>query len=79
MTSNASEAFYPQIGYDKMLSGYQNTLSGMIGPTKVMISGDTLQVNDYDRYGWTMFDPEAKKAHHDEFFPDEKRKLLRLG
>ncbi len=56
MTSNASEEFYTQIGYDKMLSGYQNTLSNMVGPTKVMICGDTLQVNDYGRYNWTMFD-----------------------
>lgn len=54
MTSNCSEEFYSQIGYDKMLENYQNSLSGMVGPTKVMISGDTLQVNDYSKYDWTL-------------------------
>ena len=79
MTSNCSEDFYAQIGYDKMLENYKNTLSGMVGPTKVMISGDTLQVNDYDRYNWTMFDPEAKKARHEKVFPDELKKAHTLG
>ncbi len=79
MTSNASEEFYTQIGYDKMITGYQNTLSNMVGPTKVMISGDTLQVNDYDKYNWTMFDPEAKRARHETVFPDEKQKAFDLG
>lgn len=79
MTSNCSEDFYVQIGYDKTLENYKNTLSGMVGPTKVMISGDTLQVNDYDRYNWTMFDPEAKKARHEEVFPDELKKAYISG
>jgi len=79
MTSNCSEEFYSQIGYDKMLESYQNTLNGMVGPTKVMISGDTLQVNDYSKYDWTMFDPEAKKKRHDEVFPDDMNKAFMLG
>ena len=79
MTSNAPEEFYPQIGYDKMLSGYQNTLSAFIGPTKVLISGNTLQINDYDRYNWTMFDAEGKKERHENIFPLEKQKAYSLG
>lgn len=79
MTSNAPEEFYPQIGYDKMLSGYQNTLSAFIGPTKVLISGNTLQINDYDRYNWTMFDAEGKKERHETVFPLEKQKAYSLG
>jgi len=79
MTSNCSEEFYTQIGYDKMLEKYKNSLSRMVGPTKVMICGDTLQVNDYSKYNWTMFDPEAKKARHDTVFPREKEKAFSLG
>jgi len=56
-----------------------NTLSGMVGPTKVMVSGDTLQVNDYSKYNWTMFDPEAKKIRHDTVFPQEMEKAFLLG
>lgn len=79
MTSNCSEEYYSQIGYDKMLENYKNTLSGMVGPTKVMISGDTLQLNNYSKYNWTMFDPEAKKVRHDTIFPKEMKKAFLLG
>ena len=79
MTSNCSEEYYSQIGYDKMLENYKNTLSGMVGPTKVMVSGDTLQVNDYSKYNWTMFDPEAKKVRQDTLFPKEIEKAFLLG
>lgn len=79
MTSNCPEEVYGQIGYDKMLVNYQQTLSGMIGPTKVMVCGDTLQVNDYSKYQWTMFQPETKKVRHEEVFPEEMKKAFALG
>ena len=79
MTSNASEDFYAQIGYDDMLKRYQNTLGSFVGPTKILISSDTLQVKDYSRYNWTMFDPEAKKARHEEVFPLDKQKAFQMG
>lgn len=79
MTSNAAEDFYAQIGYDKMLANYQNMLCNVVGPTKVMISSDTLQVSDYSKYNWTMFDPEAKKQRHETVFPTDKEKAFSLG
>ena len=50
-----------------------------VGPVKTMICGNTLQVNDYDRYNGTMFDPEAKKARHEAVFPAEQQKAFALG
>lgn len=79
MTSNASEDFYPQIGYDEMLKRYQNTLGVFVGPTKILISSDTLQVKDYSRYNWTMFNPDAKKERHETVFPEDKQKAFSLG
>lgn len=79
MTSNAPEAFYTPEGYGKMISGYQNALGNFIGPTKVMLCGDTLQVSDYSRFNWTMFDPEAKKSRHESVFPGEKQRAFTLG
>lgn len=79
MTSNCAEEMYEQIGYDKMLDKYQMTLGAHVGPTKVMICGNTLQVNDYSKYDWTMFDAEAKKAHHDKEFANELQKAFSLG
>ena len=79
MTSNASEDFYAQIGYDEMLKRYQGTLGTFVGPTKILISSDTLQVKDYSRYNWTMFDPAHKKARHETVFPQDKQKAFNLG
>lgn len=79
MTSNAPEDYYDQIGYDKMIAEYQKTLSAIVGPTRVMVSGNTLQVNDYDKYNWTMFDPEIKKKRHETVFPVEKQKAFTFG
>lgn len=79
MTSNCPEEFYAPSGYDKMLEGYQQTLSHFVGATRMLVSGDTLQVNDYDRYDWTMFDPQAKKARREAVFPGELHKAFQLG
>ena len=79
MTSNASKDFYAQIGYDEMLKHYQGTLGTFVGPTKILISSDTLQIKDYSRYHWTMFDPEHKKQHHETVFPEDKKKAFVLG
>ena len=66
MTSNASEEYYSQIGYNEMLKRYQGTLDTFVGPTKILISSNTLQVKDYSRHNWTMFDSDAKKQWHDK-------------
>ena len=79
MTSNASEDFYAQIGYDEMLKRYQGTLGTFVGPTKILISSDTLQVKDYSRYNWTVFDPGHKKERHEAVFPEDKKKAFALG
>ena len=79
MTSNASEDFYAQIGYDAMLKRYQGTLGTFVGPAKILISSDTLQVKDYSRYHWTMFDPEHKKERHEKVFPEDMKKAFALG
>ena len=79
MTSNASEDYYAQIGYDAMLQRYQGSFNTFVGPTKILISSDTLQVKDYGRYNWTMFDPEHKKARHEAVFPENKKKAFALG
>ena len=76
MTSNA-----PDTMYTDMINGYQQTLSRFVGPTEVLVSGDTLQLKDYSKtdWPWTMFDPEAKQKRHDEVFPQECQKAFEMG
>ena len=76
MTSNA-----PDTMYASLLQGYQRTLSGFVGPTEVLVSGDTLQLNDYNKtdWPWSMFAPEAKKLRHETVFPQECKKAYDMG
>lgn len=76
MTSNA-----PDTMYTDLVSGYQQTLERFVGPTKVLVSGNTLQLKDYSRtdWPWTMFDPEAKQRRHDTVFPQECQKAYEMG
>ena len=76
MTSNAPEGAYQQL-----LAGYQQTLNFLVGPTKVFVSGNTLQLKDYSKtdWPWTLFDPEEKKVRHETVFPEECKKAFELG
>ena len=76
MTSNA-----PDTMYLPLLKNYQETLSRFVGPTQLMVSGNTLQLKDYSKtdWPWTMFDPEAKKQRHETVFPKECQKAFEMG
>lgn len=79
MTSNCDEKMYDATGYAALLAQYKGTLDTFVGPTEVLTCGDTLQVKDYSKYNWTMFDPESKKKHHDETFGAYLAKARELG
>lgn len=76
MTSNA-----PDTMYQGLLGNYQQTLSRFVGPTEVLVSGDTLQLKDYSKtdWEWSLFDPEAKRRRHETVFPAECRKAYEMG
>ena len=76
MTSNA-----PDTMYLNMMESYQQTLSHFVGPTEILVCGNTLQLKDYSKtdWPWTMFDPEAKQKRHDEVFPEEVKKAYEMG
>lgn len=80
MTSNVSEEGYQEgSAYDAIIKSYQQSLSASIGPTEILICGNTLQVKDYSRFNWTMFDPAKKQERHDTVFPEEMKKAYALG
>ena len=79
MTSNADEDFYDKIGYTAMLERYKSSFENFIGPVKLITSGRTKQVNDYDRYNWTMFNPDEVTKRHETVWPMEKAKAFALG
>ncbi len=76
MTSNA-----PDTMYAGLLESYRRTMDMFVGPTRVLVSGDTLQLKDYSKtdWPWSMFDPEAKQARHETVFPEEMKKAYEMG
>ena len=76
MTSNAPDTLYTD-----MMRGYQQTLERFVGPTEILISGDTLQLKDYGRtdWPWSLFDPEAKQRRHETVFPQERQAAFEKG
>lgn len=78
-TSNVGIEMFDEFGYHKILEGYRRTLGNYVGPTQILACGNTLQVNDYSKYNWTIFDPEAKKKRRMEQFPMELKRAFDLG
>jgi len=74
LTSNVSAEYDAEL-----LKRYKGTLEAFVGPTQTFASGNTLQVNDYDRYGWTMFNAGEKKARRESAFPGERQAAYQLG
>lgn len=76
MTSNAPDTYFAGL-----MRNYQQTLSRFVGPTDILVSGDTLQLKDYDKtdWPWSLFDPEEKKARHETVFPQECRLAFEKG
>ena len=76
MTSNASDTMYI-----RLIKNYQQTMSRFVGPTDIIVSGDTLQINDYSKtdWEWSIFNPEEKKIRHENVFPQECKKAFEKG
>ena len=76
MTSNAPDTYYMD-----MMKDYQQTLNRFVGPTEILVSGDTLQLKDYSRtdWPWSLFDPASKQQRHESVFPEECKKAFGLG
>ena len=76
MTSNAPDSMYKSL-----LDSYQQTMDRFVGPTQVLVSGDTLQLKYYSKtdWKWSMFNLEAKIERHETVFPEEMKTAFRMG
>jgi len=63
--------------YDEELAKrYKAALDTFIGPTETFICGNTLQVGNYEKYNWTLFNPEEKKERREKIFPQERKAVF---
>lgn len=78
-TMNAREDLIKTIGYDKQFASTKMALKTIFGECEVLLSTDTLQYNDYDKYEHEIFDKEEKIKRHEEVFPLDCERAFELG
>jgi hypothetical protein len=78
-TMNAPEQILQRIGYDRMFAMTQITLGMHFGACELLLSSDTLQYSDYDKYESEAFDKDAKRQRHAKVFPEDCRHAFELG
>ena len=75
MTSNAPDTMYVEL-----LEKYQNIFNGFVGPTEVLVSGETLQLKDYSKTDWPwFFNAEERYERHEKVFPKEREAAFEKG
>lgn len=67
------------IGYSKNFSRTQAMMQRIFGPCDLLLSTNAYQFDDYSKYVCPRFDPEAKKKHHEEHFPQDLAAAFNLG
>jgi multimeric flavodoxin WrbA len=78
-TMNAPDQILQRIGYDRMFAMTQMTLGMHFGACELLLSSDTLQYSDYDKYEAEAFDKNAKRQRHTKVFLDDCTRAFALG
>ena len=78
-TMNAPESMIAEIGYDRVISRYENYFEKFMGPTESLLATDTYQFGDYSKYVATAFDEAAKAKRKHDVFPQDCQKAFAMG
>jgi multimeric flavodoxin WrbA len=78
-TMNLSEELVEAMGLNQRFAMNQSLLSMHFGACELLLSTDTLQFSDYDKYESGLFDKEAKTKRHEEVFPEDCKRAFELG
>ena len=78
-TMNVSEDLLGAVGYDIKFKTYKELLERILGPSRILLSTETLQIQDYDKYHMTMFDADDRKYRRDTVFSVDCQKAFEMG
>lgn len=78
-TMNATEELARQFGFDRTINMTRSVMERNFGACDLLVSSDTLQYPDYDRYESGMFNKEEKLRRHARVFPQDCRRAFELG
>ena len=78
-TMNISENMIEAMGYNRHFELTRTTFERHFGACELLLSTDTLQFSNYDKYESERFDKEAKAKRNAEVFPLECKRAFELG
>ncbi len=79
-TMNVNENLVEEMGYNQIFGKTRSMLEMHFNaPCELLLSTDTLQHSDYDKYESEMFDKEAKARRHAEVFPKDCERAFEMG
>ncbi|MDR2782787.1 MAG: flavodoxin family protein [Treponema sp.] len=78
-TGNVPADHLDPMGYRAKFDDYKRVFDRFIGEAQVLIVTETLQVDDYAKYGMTMFDEAARRKRREEIFPLDCKRAFEAG
>jgi len=78
-TMNVSENMIEAMGYNRHFELTRSTFERHFGACELLLSTDTLQFSNYDKYESERFDKEAKAKRNAEVFPLDCKRAFELG
>jgi multimeric flavodoxin WrbA len=78
-TMNVGDEMLEVMGYNRHFALTKMILERHLGACELLVSTDTLQYSDYDKYESEKFDKEAKAKRHAEVFPEDCKRAFELG
>lgn len=79
-TMNVPREQYETVGYKTLAEKNQNIIGGLLrAESKILVSCDTYQFKDYDKYDASRFSAEEKEKVRKEQFPLDLREAFEMG
>jgi multimeric flavodoxin WrbA len=78
-TMGVNEEMLEVMGYNRHFAMTKMILERHFGACELLLSTDTLQFGDYNKYESERFDKEAKAKRHAEVFPQDCKRAFELG
>jgi multimeric flavodoxin WrbA len=78
-TMNVTEESIKKTGYDQHFGITKMCLEKTFGECELLLSTDTLQYNDYDKYEHEIFNKKTKIKRHEAVFPLDCERAFELG
>ena len=79
-TMNVNDELVEEMGYKQLFDRTKSMLEMHFnGPCELLLSTDTLQYGDYEKYESEMFNKDEKLKRHREDFPEDCKRAFDLG